>query len=516
MASIIKDKARVYNANQFLNSFSNGSIDTWSTGTVYTTNETIINNGREYVATTTGTSGATPPTHVTGVLSDGGVNWQYVKVSLITNFYNNNLFISVGRPTPWDDENFPPQAENTEELDYANLADSMFMKKISSAGATMGIKRNQWDVTGVTYDPFKINIELDTINYYVTNASNRIYICLDNNNGTISTSEPTDTNTVVDSFKTGDGYTWKYIGEVSDLNFISVDYVPVVKILSDNASDQWAIQQNAKHNAILYVNIIDSGTTYPTADPVISIDGSAVAVASTTGGVLDEITLVDVGSGYISIPYVAVYPDVIDLSSHQPTMTVNETGGVIDSISISNAGQYNTNNTILTSISSTGTGAVITPEFTDFILTGFNISNGGTGYSDGDIVTLNDGDGNTEAHDVSIISNIGSYNGLGLNILEDCNAKYIIINDNIVADEAGYIEDDVTFRQILLVADPVDANGDVASSTRYMGPANANYATTANNLKVMTGSGSQLYTDNIEFIQRTSNQQENIKIILKF
>lgn len=515
MASIIKDKARVFNANQFLNLFSSGSIKLWQSGTVYAINEIVVNNGREYVSTTTGTSGGTPPTHVTGNLTDGGVMWQYVKPSVITNFYKNNVYISLGKPTAWDDEENPPQAMNYTVNDYNDLSESMFLKRISSAGVTLAIKRNQWDVGGIIYDPYVANVELDTLNYYVTNSLNKIYICLDNNGDATSISEPTDTNTIVDSFKTGDGYTWKYMGEVSDITFISTDYVPVIKVLTDNASDQWAIQQNSKPNALLYVNVIDGGVTFPTAIPTVNIAGSAVAFATLDGDVLDEITLTDVGSDYTAIPYCAITPHATDLSSHQPTMTVNETGGIIDTITIVNGGQYNTDNTITPSIAG-GTGAVIVPTFTDYVLTGFDITNGGTGYTDGDIVTLDDGDGNTEAHDVSIIPALGNNDGLGNNILEDCNAKYIIIKDDIIGNESGMIEEDVTFRQILLVVDPTDNDGADATALSYMGPTNTNYGATANNMKIKTGSGSQIYTDNIEAIQRTENQQENIKIILKF
>ena len=515
MASIIKDKARVFNANQFVNLFYNGSIVLWQTGTVYATNQVIVNSGREYVATTSGTSGGTPPTHTTGQLSDGGVTWQYVKLASVTNFYKNNVYLSLGKPTVWDDEANPPQAMNYTLDDYTDLSESMFLKRVQSSNVSLAIKHNQWDVAGIVYDAYSNDVELDTINYYVTTSSNRIYICLDNNYDATSISEPTDTNTVVDSFKTGDGYTWKYIGEVSDNTFITTDYVPVIKVLVDNASEQWAIQQNAKPNALLFVNVNDSGTTFPTADPTVNIDGTAVGFATTAGTLLTEITLTDVGSDYVEIPYCAIYPNATDLASHQPTMTVNETGGIIDSITIVNGGQYNTANTITPSIAG-GSGAIIVPVFTNFVLTDFTITDGGTGYTDGDIVTLDDGDGNTEAHDVDIIPVLGNGNGLGANILEDCNAKYIIIKDDIIADESGMIEDDVTFRQILLVIDPTDNDGADATALRYMGPTNTNYGATANNMKIKTGSGSPIYTDNIESIQRTANQQENIKIILKF
>lgn len=518
MASIIKDKARVFNANQFLNLFSSGSVASWSTGTIYTTNEVIINSGNEYVSTTSGTSGGTPPTHVSGVLSDGGVLWQYVKPAVVTNFYNNNLFISIGQIDVWGDPDTPPQAMNYISEDYDDLINSVFMKKTNSASASLGIKRNAWDTSGSTvYDSYRTDVELDTITYYVTNSSNNIYICIDNNGGIPSTAKPDNINTTIDSFKTGDGYTWKFVGNISDTNFMTTDYFPVSKLLADNGSAQWDLQQNASSNSISFIGVDDAGATFPTAVPTVSITGDAVAVATLVGDVLTEITITDSGTGYTEAPYVAIIPHATDLASHQPTMTVVATAGVIDSITIVNGGQYDPALTVTASVTVTtaGINAILTPVFTDNVLTSITVTNGGSDYVTGDIVELDD-TVNNEAHDVIITASVITGQGLGANVLEDCNAKYVIINENMVADESGYLPEDISFRQILLVVDPLNNDGETASASRYIGPAHVDYATTPNNEKVMLGTGSQLYTDNIDAISRSVNQQESIKIILKF
>jgi hypothetical protein len=50
----------------------------WATATTYTTGAYVSNlNGDIYVSTTSGTSGATEPVHMSGSLTDGGVTWQY-------------------------------------------------------------------------------------------------------------------------------------------------------------------------------------------------------------------------------------------------------------------------------------------------------------------------------------------------------------------------------------------------------------------------------------------------------
>lgn len=50
---------------------------TWTTTTVYAANSYTFYNGNYYQTTAGGTTGATPPTHTSGTVSDGGVSWTY-------------------------------------------------------------------------------------------------------------------------------------------------------------------------------------------------------------------------------------------------------------------------------------------------------------------------------------------------------------------------------------------------------------------------------------------------------
>ena len=51
---------------------------TWATGTAYETGDVVLYGSRFYTASTTGTSGATAPTHAIGTASDGGVSWTNI------------------------------------------------------------------------------------------------------------------------------------------------------------------------------------------------------------------------------------------------------------------------------------------------------------------------------------------------------------------------------------------------------------------------------------------------------
>jgi hypothetical protein len=50
---------------------------TWVTNTLYAANAYTFYNGNYYQTAGGGTSGATPPTHTSGTVSDGGVSWTY-------------------------------------------------------------------------------------------------------------------------------------------------------------------------------------------------------------------------------------------------------------------------------------------------------------------------------------------------------------------------------------------------------------------------------------------------------
>jgi hypothetical protein len=53
----------------------------WTTGTAYVIGDHTSNGGKLYEATSAGTSGATAPTHASGTVSDGTVNWLWISNS---------------------------------------------------------------------------------------------------------------------------------------------------------------------------------------------------------------------------------------------------------------------------------------------------------------------------------------------------------------------------------------------------------------------------------------------------
>jgi len=76
----------------------------WTTGTAVVNLEHVSNLGNEYSATGAGTTGATPPTHTTGTVSDGMVNWLWIR-----NSFSSDLDTQMVR-------------QDTSESEYAGVA----------------------------------------------------------------------------------------------------------------------------------------------------------------------------------------------------------------------------------------------------------------------------------------------------------------------------------------------------------------------------------------------------------
>lgn len=71
-----------YTVNPFriqIREHRNNDRGQWATGQAYLRKDVVINNGNIYVATNSGTSGASAPTHILGEVSDGAVNWIYTQ-----------------------------------------------------------------------------------------------------------------------------------------------------------------------------------------------------------------------------------------------------------------------------------------------------------------------------------------------------------------------------------------------------------------------------------------------------
>lgn len=174
-----------------------------------------------------------------------------------------------------------------------------------------------WSST--TFNAYDDDLPSQT-NYYVTNSSNEVFLVVEQAKSAAgiaqaSTIEPTTTlqsaahpNNPSYSFKTSDGYVWKYMYKLSALaisNFKSTNYLPVKKITGTptivEETAQQGIQDSASTDAgqILSLVIDSAGTGYTTA-PTITIGGNGSGAAFTcdiSSGQIVRVRIDSDGSG---------------------------------------------------------------------------------------------------------------------------------------------------------------------------------------------------------------------------
>ena len=231
----------------------------------------------------------------------------------------DRLYVFIGRPQSWDNENDPPDPTDSLQEFADDYADMISLKRVLANDTIQVIRRVNWippeqttGGLGYDYDMYRHDYsstktassgatKLFDADFYVVNSSYQVYKCIYNGtspsdpNGKPSTIEPTGTSTSI--ITTADGYRWKYlytipVGQV--LKFFSSEYMPV---LSDTA-----VVGDAVGGEIDTVVIGSSGTGYNNGtyeNVPIKGDGVGGRVSLVVdGGKLVTATVTSGGSGY--------------------------------------------------------------------------------------------------------------------------------------------------------------------------------------------------------------------------
>lgn len=261
MAAIITEKFRAHNANQFHESFSESSGNTYYL---------FLGKSTSFTAGTTGGTDTSPPTPADAV----GDEFYY-----------------------WDD--------------------MIAAKKISTSDITYALPRRNW-ANGSTYDMYKHNISstntstsgatsLYTSTFYFMTSDYRVYKVLDNNAGTAySGAEPTSTSTA--PFALG-GYVLQYMYTITSSEvekFLTTDFMPVSTdstvstAATDGAIDSLVVTAGSGYtNGTYYAAVYGDGTSAGTSSGAvvrITVSGGAIASFGLTAGT--DTTVSSAGAGY--------------------------------------------------------------------------------------------------------------------------------------------------------------------------------------------------------------------------
>ena len=233
-----------------------------------------------------------------------------------------NYYIGIGKSEDWNATDTAPTVLNSlrEQRNFR-----LGLQSVKSAeDVSFVVPRNNW-VSGTTYSAYDDNqVDYPTNAYYVLTDDDRVYICLQQGRNiagesVASTIKPNDTGSA--SFKTADGYIWKFLYTLSataKAKFLSSNFVPVkLQGLTDSNSvaseiEQELLQDSAIVGQIANISITDGGTGYTSA-PTIAIVGngdSATATAIVSGGSIVDIKLDSNGIGKINHGYGYDYANV--------------------------------------------------------------------------------------------------------------------------------------------------------------------------------------------------------------
>ena len=335
----------------------------------------------------------------------------------------NAMYMFIGRPLSWTDDNNPPTPVDSLNDEYDAYANMVALKKVSSTDVSHAIIRRDW--TGNTvYDEYRHNYTssntassgastLWASTFYVVTSDYNVYKVISNNGGAQSTVMPTGTSTSI--LTTADGYKWKFMYSISAsdvIKFVTSDFIPVKTIgakagvegevgglgtaAADDNSAQWDVENGAIDGTIEHARVTAGGSSYGangTYNVAVSGDG--------TSGQLQ----VTVSSGAIT------------------AVTVNAVGSGYSVASIDNS-------LLRTATSSSGTGASF------------------------DII-------------------VSPKNGHGSDAVEELGGNYVIVNSRLeYAEGSGDFPTDNDFRQIGLIVNPTNVGGNTLSSATTLSALN--------------------------------------------
>jgi hypothetical protein len=237
----------------------------------------------------------------------------FLEKLLETQLSVNNLYVWIGKTSPWSNDANPDQPWDTVSSRIGSFFDMLAAKKVSPSDGILVIPRNDWTAStvyaqysdlgavysGIYYDQYE-PLTASAPFYVITDEFN-VYKCLNNNNGGTSSIKPTGTGTT--PIITADGYHWKFMFQVSSTNvqkFLSDFWIPIYTLKNNDGSLQWSVQATAISGSIETIQVTNGGTSY-TSDPSVTITGDGInctASANRTGTVVTSITVLTPGTGY--------------------------------------------------------------------------------------------------------------------------------------------------------------------------------------------------------------------------
>ena len=496
-------------------------------------------------------------------------------VSTSTNSYYS--FVGLTDPakiqSDWDNDPPSPIDNFTNHNDFWDTA--IALKKINASDVKQIVKKNSW-TSGTTYDYYRHDYSITNApkhaqgtslyssNYFVLNSDFRVYICLKNGtspeqpDGKPSLDEPTFTDLEPKVAGTsGDGYVWKYLYTIKPSELIKFDSTEFMPVPSDWAtgSDNSAVRDNAIDGGLKVVVIQNRGVGLGTANRTytrvpIKGDGSGAecTVVVNADQQIGSVDVTNQGSNYTfgtvdivagGLPRPDSYPqlDVIIPPTGGHGADIYKELGATNALVYSRIENDSENPDFITGNQIARIGILENPKAfgSSSILTldkasaAYAMRLTGTGYSSAtftadSIITQTTGTG------VTAIGKVISYDQITgvLKYWQDRTmAGFTTVGaatttpifgfnaDRFTADISDGGSVNITGGSISLGINTAfdGLSTSINNKTYYLGQT---FTSGLSNPEVKKYSGNMLYIDHRPAITRSSNQKEDIKVILQF
>ena len=491
---------------------------------------------------------------------------------------SNSYYSFIGLPNPadyqedWNQDPPSPKDNFDQESDYWDTM--VALKKINAADIRQVVPKRVWS-SGTTYDMYRHDYSrtntavvsgstsLYLANYIVMNSDFRVYICLhngidpDNPSAKPSLDEPTFTDLEPRSAGTsGDGYIWKYLYTIKPSDIIKFDSTEFMPVPTDweNDNDASLIRENAVDGSIKIVTVKNRGIGLGTANVTyngvpIEGDGSGAECVVTIDGDsrIESVTVSSQGSGYTfgtvnfeaaGIPAGTTSPefDVIVTPQGGHGADIYRELGAYNVLMFSRIESDNENPDFITGNQFARIGIVENPQSAGgSILTSDKASAvsalklTGIGYSeaiftvDSEVTQLVGAGKTSIGRVINYDQNTGvlklwqNRNNHGFDVTGNRNTPSFgfQLNEFTGSPESGGNVSITPTIGLQLTIDQAfnDNKTTINNRTYYLG---MNFSNGVASPEVKQHSGNIIYVDNRPSITRSSNQKEDIKVILQF
>ncbi len=373
---------------------------------------------------------------------------------------DTNMYLFIGRVTPWADETNPPTPSDTvTNTRFDSWRSMLGAKKIPSGDITFATERNDW-TTGSVYAEYQdTDADLYANNFFVMTEDYNVYKCLYNHKGATSTVKPTGQATTI--LSTSDGYKWKFMYNISTadaLKFITTNFIPVKTLSADDGSVQWTVQQAASNGAIDVVDVTTNGTGY-VGDIGTAQAGAAGTITLQSGASASD----DIYSG--SNIYLTGGTGSGQLRTINDYTGSTKVAGV--SVNFSPAPDNTTTYVVGPKVTIAGDGSTSATAYANVDSGAVNqitMINTGADYSQANVaISANSSHG---AGAVAI-PRIPPPGGHGNDPLGELGGHNVIMNVKLTGDEANTLPVTNDFRIIGLLRDPLTSASLEANATNY-------------------------------------------------